>query len=330
MAVEAVGIDTWSVAWKMGSEDGRWLGENCGDKAGRAMLFEESVAGHRLGYFPHSSLAFVEGHPGSGLASGQQARQTWDRLQDEFRGLGFEVEGMDHWREWSGHVDMTGRVATGVPVLRRVDVTADLRFESPSEGLAVLSGVAGLPVSRCKTETIRQTGGRKIETVYLRAPRSNKVLGRWYDKGNEQGDGVARGTWIRPEDQRRFTSGGGRPELEMACEGRFLRQLFVNRFEELWKASKGITVGSDRRIAEKLAEYQRDKRITAAEAKAVAGHLLLDLADAHMQSESTYYKDKKLARDLGLSLADGVEEEVEVNLQDVIEAALDSEAWGCG
>jgi hypothetical protein len=210
--------------------------------------------------------------------------------------------------------------------VRRLDATVDLGFDVASEGLATLAGVAALPLPRVKTQVMREVGGRRVETVYLRGSSGKTVLGRWYDKGVESG-ASARGMLIRPEYQGRFAKEARLP-VDVVAQGSFVRDAFVKRFEPLWRAAKGIKVGSSKELALRLLELQDEGHITPAEAKAMAGHLLLEQADAQRQSRATRYRDRARCRDHGLVLADGVVDEVEIDLGEVIERALDSSAWG--
>lgn len=326
--VEAAGVDTWSVAWQMGDRDGKFLGDRCKKRAGRALISEEKFQGHTLGFFPAAGLAFVEGRPyPDGLATSGDLQMAWKGLMDRFdaEGAGFKPKRV--WREQSAHADLPGRIQVGRPMIRRLDVTVDLKFEKASEGLAVLSAVGSLPVARCVTDVQREPGGRAIRTVYLKGPGGKTILGRWYDKGIEQ-KAMSKGHWIRPEDQRRFTSASGRPDLDFAFDTGFVRELFVKRFEPLWQASKGIRVGAPKKIGEKLGELQEEDVITAAQAKAVAGFLVLDMAGAYGQKKSQYYADRALARKLGLVMADVGDDDLDVDLHEVMEEALDSSAWG--
>lgn len=292
-------------------------------KAARSMLIEEPVSGHRVGWFPSVRLLFAEGHPvEGGLASMDQLPGALEALTRSLADLGIDLScSRDRHRpsEWHDR-------DFGVPKVRRLDSTIDLRFESAAEGLAVLSGVAALPLARMQTGIRREAGGRRIETVQFFGLGGKTMLGRWYDKGIESGSD-ARGLRIRPEDQRRFPK-GARPFVADIATSTFARDSFVRRFEPLWKASKGIKVGSCLELAKRLAELQETGHMTPGEAKSVAGHLLLETARAHKQSERQQRRDRALARRHGLVLADGVLDEVEIDLEEVLEAAMDSECWG--
>lgn len=288
------------------------------ERAARSFLLPEPVEGHRVGWFPGSRMMFAEGHPIPGaLAPAVGLPAALNRLTHALADRGLQVPDQECRFGWS----------KGLHGVRRLDATVDLRFDSPAEGLAALAGVAALPLPRMKTQVMREVGGRRVETVYFRGTSGKRVLGRWYDKGIESGDAV-RGLHVRPEDQRRFSK-DTRPTVEEVASTTYVRDAFVRRFEPLWRAAKGVKVGGVVELAHRLAELQDDGVITAAEAKRIAGHLVLDSIDAHRQSRSQCYKDRAAARRHGLVLADGVLDEVEVDLGDVLEHALDSDLWGC-
>lgn len=325
MVVESAGIDTWSVCWRLTQDCDAYRAMEglATQKASRSMLIEEPVSGHRVGWFPSARLMFAEGHPvDGGLAGMDQLPKALDGLTTALGELGVDLTaGRDRHRasEWYDR-------DFGLPKVRRLDSTLDLRFESAAEGLAVLAGVAALPLPRMKTGIVREAGGRRIETVQFRGLSGKTMLGRWYDKGIESGSD-SRGFRIRPEDQRRFGK-GARPLVFDLAESTFARDSFVRRFEPLWKASKGVKVGSAMQLAIKLAELQDEGKIKPGKANSVAGYLLLETARASRQSRATQFRHRAEARRHGLVLADGVLDEVEIDLQDVLESAMDSEVWG--
>ena len=321
--VEAAGIDTWSVCWYLpeGAAAQRAMEALATERAVRSRLLPESVEGHRVGWFPESRMVFAEGHPDpEGLAASSSLPAVVGRLETALTDRGVNLP--DHRL-----TRPIGTAGDGFGGVRRLDATVDLRFESPAQGLAALAGVAAIPLPRIKTQVMREVGGRRIETVYLRGTSGKRVLGRWYDKGIESGT-ARRGLHVRPEDQRRFGR-PARPTVDEVASTSFVRDAFVRRFEPLWKAAKGVKVGGVIELAHRLAELQDEGVLTPGEAKRIAGHLVLDSVDAQRQSRSQYYKDRAAARRHGLVLADGVLDEVEVDLGDVLEQALDSGAWGC-
>jgi hypothetical protein len=299
------------------------------DRGPRSRLLPEKVLGHRVGWFPGSGLLFAEGHPDpEGLCRSDALPAAAGAVADSLGDRGIIPP---RWRYW----DLVGpdgpRIATGgtgFGGIRRLDSTVDLSFDSPAEGLAALAGVASLPLPRVKTQVIREVGGRRVETVYFRGSSGKRVLGRWYDKGVESGS-ARRGLHVRPEDQRRFPK-EARLDLEAVAASSYVRDAFVRRFAPLWRAAKGIKVGGVMELAHRLAEMQDEGLISPSEAKRIAGHLVLDAADAQRQSRSQRYKDRASARRHGLVLADGVLDEIEVDLGEVLERALDADCWGSG
>jgi hypothetical protein len=268
---------------------------------------------------------FAEGHPNpEGLAAASILPRVLDDLVEELGGRGIIPERHRAAMLWPG------KRRYGFAGIRRLDSAVDLRFDEPLAGLSALAGVASLPLPRVKTKVIRETGGRRVETVYLHGYSGKAVLGRWYDKGIESHSGD-RGTWVRPEDQRRFKP-GHRIAVEPVAESTFVRDAFVRRFQPLWQASKGVIVGSAANLGVRLGELVQAGEMSHREARSIAGHLVLEAAGVEevVAPQSSRYRYRACARAHGLVLADGVLDEVEVDLHEVVEAALDEGAWGCG
>jgi len=302
--------------------------------APRSKLLEESVEGHRVGWFPGQRLLFAEGHPAQEegmLASAAELPAVVERLVEGLKDRGIDVPRwrLKPWYSPGSEGPETLRPAlggTGFAGIRRLDSTVDLTFDDPLVGLSALAGVAALPLPRCKTETIREVGGRRIETVYLLGSSGRKVLGRWYDKGVESGQ-RGRGLWVRPEDQRRFTA-QTRPDVEAVASTSYVRDQFVKRFEPLWRAAKGVKVGGVLSIGKRLDELIADGKLTARQAESLAGFMVMDACGSECQSRATRMRRRAMLRDQGLVLSDGVLDEVEVDLGLVLEEAMDSACWG--
>jgi hypothetical protein len=295
-------------------------------------MLPDSIAGHRVGWFPGSRLLFAEGHPADGgLCPPEGLPSAQARVQGALHDFGV----LPPAYKLAPRTKMVGLEEVPLPCIggkgfagiRRLDSTVNIEFDRASEGLAALAGVAAIPLPRSKTQIIREVGGRRVETVYFRGSSGKRVLGRWYDKGVESGV-APRGFLVRPEDQRRFPK-EARLDVEAVAESNYVRDAFVRRFEPLWRASKGVKVAGAIELAQRISELVDEGAMTPAEAKSVAGYLLLETAEANRQSRATRYRDRARCRDHGLVLADGVLDEVEVDLGEVIERALDSEAWGC-
>lgn len=297
------------------------------ERAPRSLLLPEEVEGHRVGWFPGTRMLFAEGKPTPGmLCPSDDLPAALQRVSEALGDRGIlppafplrSLVGPGFVRHERGGVGFGG--------VRRLDSTLDISFRDPAEGLAVLAGVAALPLPRMKTQVIREVGGRRVETVYFRGTSGKRVLGRWYDKGFESGN-FGRGLRIRPEDQRRFPK-EARLDVESIAGSGYVRDAFVRRFEPLWRASKGVKVAGSIELANRLRELVEEGELSPAEAKSMAGYLVLEQAEANLQSRATRYRDRARCRDHGLVLADGVLDEVEVDLGEVLEQALDSECWG--
>lgn len=329
----AAGVDTWSVCWYLadGSKPAKAMEALATQRAARSLLIPEDVAGHRVGWFPGNRLMFAEGHPSDGLAVASELPRAVEAIAEELHDRGV-LPPARRVRTIVGPQALRPTEGVGFAGVRRFDSTVDLSFEDPKEGLAVLTGVAALTVPRVATSVRRDAGSRRVETVYYHGYGGRRVLARFYDKGVEQAvsareRAAARGTWIRPEDQRRFGA-MARPTLEAVSEPGYARALFVDRFQTLWKAAQGVTVAGVLDLARKLDQLQEDGVLSPAAAKRIAGHLVLDAVGAHRQSRSTVYQDAADAREMGLVLADGILDEVEVDLAAVLEASMDASSWG--
>jgi hypothetical protein len=329
------GVDTWSVCWYLRDQSEPWKAMEAlaVAPAARSRLLEEPVAGHRVGWFPGTGLLFAEGHPSEdGLCPADGLPEALSRVVDGLRDVGIEPP-MNSClpREVATEPGVaTGYTGAGFSGIRRLDSTVDFEVERRAEGLAVLAGVAAVDVPRMQSEPRRETGGRGLTGVRFYGSGGKQVLGRWYDKGLESG-AAPRGMLIRAEDQRRFPK-DTRLDVELVAESSFVRDSFVRRFEPLWRASKGVKVVCRDELADAIAEKVEEGVLSPTDAVKVLGFLHLGQAGEleRVIPRSTRYKLKRKAADAGLVLADGVSEPIELDLERYIEAALDSETWGCG
>jgi hypothetical protein len=339
VTVEQAGIDTWKPAWyvKEGSPAERAMRELATIPSARSRMIEDPLLGHRIGWHQGSRMVWAEGHPAEalgqdGLGAADDLPMALCALEQTLWDFGIPVEPKIARSAW-GRVPMpqTADQLPGFAGIARLDATADLRFDTAAEGLAVLAGVAALPLPRMKTAFWREQGGPRIETVGFYGSTGKKMLGRWYDKGIESGT-ARRGTLIRPEDQRRFTRATRREVEELSST--YVQDKFKQRFMPLWQATKGITVAGTDVLAAKLLDLVESGEVTAGQAEQILGYAIFSRIGADEQlrpdksRRTTAWRRKKALRDNGLVLADGSSPEVEVNLHDVLEQVLESDAWG--
>lgn len=320
--VTAAGVDTWSPSWYVDPDGAaaRWLQERCTARAARgSQLLPEKVLGYTVGWFP-SGLVFAEGHPDpeGELCPASELVARVLALQEALDGLGLPLPLRE--RPFA-HL---GASSEGWAGLRRVDATVNLAMGNRADGLAVLAGIAACARDAPGHAEVRYGSDRGVETVYLLATGGRRRLGRWYDKALEAAAGP-RGTLIRGEDQRRWAKGERRDPWELT--GVALREGFRRRFAPLWKATKGVTVTGPVVIAERLVEAVAAGELTPAEADALGAEVFFSAVGGSGRHRSTRYRRQRRIRQLGLTLADGVLEEVEVDVAAVLEAALETDAW---
>jgi hypothetical protein len=324
MVVSEAGVDTWSPSWYV-NPDGPaadWLRERGTVRGPRgSVMLPEPVGGHRVGWFP-GGLVFAEGHPDpAGLCRAAELPGRGLELQESLLALGMPLPLRER------PFPTLGATSEGLAGLRRVDATVNLKMTSRAEGLAVLAGVAALLRDSPGKSEVFYGSDRGVETVYLRGHAGKRVLGRWYDKSLEASTGP-RGTILRVEDQRRWAKDSRRQVEEVTSAS--LRSGLQRRFYTLWQASKGVRVAGSAVVYERLVEATEAGDITPRQAEALAGHVALASVRGRRGagvSRSTMYNRERLARELGLVVADGVLEEVEVDLGEVLEAVMDTDAW---
>lgn len=261
----------------------------------------EGLDGWKLGSIPSLGLTWAEGHPTPGaLAGAHEVSEAASAVRDLVH---------DHL----GVVRDRG--------VARSDQTATHAFERPGEARAFLAGMAALQLPRCQT-TRR---GHPVHSVSWTHATGARKLARVYDKGLEQGGEAFK--FGRMEDQRRYPS-GARPPVEVVADPDYLRGRFEARFGPIRKAVDGVKAASFPVIAQALADEARYGFREVREAERLAGSLVLltgGASDAYKRS--TFYSRRAELRDAGFVVVDDLAEAVEVNLGDVLEAALESPHW---
>jgi hypothetical protein len=203
----------------------------------------------------------------------------------------------------------------------RIDSTVTHRFNRPEETRAFIAGMSAFNLPR--TQTTRR--GHPVHSISWTHPKGKKILARCYDKGTERGGEP----WelARLEDQRRFGT-GNRPTLDAVSEPGYARSRFEARFGPIRKAVEGVRAASFPVIAQEIADQARYGYRDMREAERLAGALVMltgGAGDAYPRR--TMYRRRAELRDAGFVVVDDLVEAVEVNLGDVVEAALESKGW---
>jgi hypothetical protein len=294
--VEA-GIDTLRLLYRCDRFGGRPLGPLVDESTGEVVATVQWFGSH--------SLAAVEGHPKPGALG---------HFEDVQRCV----------FEWADLLkSQRSAIVSGMAGVSRLDATATTRFDHPGQGVALLQGMASIDWPRLKPVVY----GKPPETVALTYRNSKgRILARAYDTGLLRGT-AERGQLVRLEDQGRFPS--GRRPID-ATSQRFARSRFQSRFRPLWQASKGVTVASLPVLTDRVACLVDTGEMKPSQAERLVGFLALDTTTRSRFNVRTTQRRRRELRDLGLVLADGFFEPVEIDLAAVLEAALDSPAWGHG
>jgi hypothetical protein len=260
----------------------------------------EQLDGWKLGAIPGLGLTWAEGHPAPGALAGAEATvEAAARVREVVHGH-FEV------------VEDRG--------VARSDQTVTQAFERPQEAKAFLAGMAAVQLPRC--ETTRR--GHPVHSVSWSHAKGARKLARCYDKGMERGGEAFK--FGRLEDQRRYPS-GARPIPEALDEG-FLRGRFENRFGPIRKAVEGVRAATFPVVAQAIADEARYGFRDVREAERLAGSLVLLSGGAgEAYKRSTFYNRRAELREAGFVVVDDLVEAVEVNLGDVVEAALEADGW---
>lgn len=324
MVVTAAGIDTWSPSWYADPEGAaaRWLRERAVLPAKLGFYLPEKILGHRVGWFPAGGLVYAEGHPlmVDGVAElcppAELVARALD-LQDAILKTGLPLPTRER------PFESLGPTSEGFAGLRRVDATVNLKLDS-AQGRALLAGIAACARDAPGVAEAIWGPSRAVETVYFRGRSGKSVLGRWYDKAVEATLGP-RGTLIRGEDQRRWPKGCRRDPEELTVD--YVRSQFQRRFYTLYKASKGVTVAGAAVCAVKLAEAAEAGEIGRQQARLLAGDVFYEAHGLSVARPSTLRRSRAARRELGIVLADGVLDEVEVDVSGILEEALDTDAW---
>ena len=318
--IDQAGIDTWSPAWYLDEDDPVLAAvlALATSPAKRGRVLPEKIAGHTIGCFPGQRMVYAEGHPGGDrLGSPDALPEALCALETGLRDYGLP---MPRRRPYD-HFTVDPRPRSGFAGIRRLDTTLDLSYETTAEGLAVLAGIAAV----AGQVVHRSHDLRFPETVLLKGRSGRTTLGRVYDKGVESGS-APRGRLIRPEDQRRYPREARRDVEELTTS--YVREQFIRRFTPLWRATKGVvTVSGPLTLASKLCDAIEEGEVSPREARMIAGDLLMASVGAPASSRRTRFRHRARARSLGLVFGDGVLEEVEVDLHDVLDEVLETDAW---
>lgn len=296
-AVES-GVDTWRLARYLDRDvDLDQAVALCSVLTGSGGLHPEKIAGHRVGVLPGHRMLWMEGHPAvEGLAQPSDLAAAEKRLHEAIAAANLPI----------------GRDAG----CGRLDSTVTLAMPDSSTGLAFLAGLAVVDVPRSKPAVY----GRPPETVYFLSEVGGRKLARAYDKGLESKT-APRGLRIRLEAQTRYTK-----EARRAVNDLDPARSFSKRFTPVAEATDGLTAATFPVVADRVAELVQDGRLTTLQAEKLLGYLALQ-GRMPIHPRTRRRRRRELRRH-GLVLVDPLEDPVDVDLGEALDAAL--AAWSNG
>lgn len=316
MAVNA-GIDTWSVGWYIKPESvaEKQLLDLARAKVRRYNMLPEPVARHRVLFDRFNSLIMAEGHPDpDGLCPVAPDRLTevQEAIADGLQEQGIEVPRRESPFDRARSVGFAG--------IRRLDLAVDAE-KAGSVGRALLNGVAAVePPGALRSTVHRSPVGRSVETVTWEG--SAGKVSRVYDKGVESGSHPA-GERVRFEDQRRFQS-GIRP-MPREVQPELAAMLFQRRYDRLKTATRGLIVTTMGKAVERVQTLVEAGEMTPATGLKTIGYLVAEREGVELGSRTSRWRHRQKAREVGLVLADGVLEEVEIDLAAEVDDVLEAE-----
>jgi hypothetical protein len=207
------------------------------------------INGVKVGAFPAHGLLVTEGRLAPVLSG--------DVDDHSLASAGSLVEGGERVRAALASVGVS---ITDRPVMRRIDLATDLRFEDAADGAQVLRAFAGVHMPRHRQDR-RTTAGTNTGTVSWLA--DHRIVLRIYDAGEHHGTD-APGVRLRFERQWHPRKAGQQtPESVLA---RDLGALFLGPFRKLMRATPTVLSLSPRAAELRIIEQaQRDKRFAVAE-----------------------------------------------------------------
>jgi hypothetical protein len=265
-------------------------------------------------------MLYAEGHPAKDgrLGAATDLPASLEELTQGLRDVGIPM-GTDRYHDGFDLVESR----PGAAGIRRMDVTVDVASATSGHGIALLAGIAALSPARLQSHAYRAKGAPTVETVTWQGARG--LMARAYDKGVEAGT-AGRGEVIRLEAQYRWSKELRRGPEELTAK--YMREKFVSRFLPMWKASDGIKVVGAVTFVEELRSAVQEDRLTVNQAEQVLGYQLLSAGDRAAYPDRTRQRRQRLIQETGLVLSHGDLEEVSVDLHEVLESVLVTDAWG--
>jgi hypothetical protein len=212
-------------------------------------MLKDSVRAARWIVLPKHRLIYCEGRAAAILSGDPESRSlapvgTLARAAD-FAAASFEMVA----------APVAGVLTALTPVVRRMDLAADLRFapEDAAHGRAILEALAALDPGPRRKSCIWLADGH-VETVTTfkrkRDGRGGHMTGRCYAKDRERGTDEPPGSWLRFEHETRYAKAQQRTVEAVALED--LGEMWAAGFEHLTGRAEGVEVAPAAVVQERI------------------------------------------------------------------------------
>jgi hypothetical protein len=297
--------------------------------AGGAVLVKESIGGGRVGYYPQHRFIYIEGRLAALYAGDAKAPGLAPPWQLENASCLSALRVSDLLYPSSILFEKCS--------VRRIDLSADIHFTEPSQGLRLLKALSSIECAPLKTCPYFKNG--RVETINYRTPVRGAIRARIYDKGLQSGairrGEAAPGERLRLETQNRYVGAQQPAPARLARAG--LGRMWQGRLKG-WEATENVVVADLNAMQRVILDAVTAERLSAFTAERLLGTLALrgrgmgkDWWTAQGKEHLWGRRSREL-RDLGLVLDEdglgGDHKEDELPLGTVLRALR--QAWPSG
>jgi len=227
------------------------------------LLTTEHDSGARVIWYPGSLMVKVEGRLSPMVEGSKSAKRLATRAELlELPGLASKVVS-----------DVTGfdarELRRETSYVTRLDVTGELEFARPADGLAFLRATSGLVPPGYKGAPIYSPDGQ-VQTMRAITSKKGRKVATFYDSGLKHGT-AAPGELVRYEVQNRWPKASERTAAELSLNSQTLPSIFARHLEPFTDYAKEITVTTATDAPGQIAQLLAQGKLTRRQANGLAG-----------------------------------------------------------
>ena len=229
------------------------------------------------------------------------------------------------------------QVVAGIPadelaelpsLVRRLDVTGELRFDEASDGLSFLRAAAGLVPPGYKGEAIVDRAGQ-VETAYTITTQRGRRVARFYDSGLKHRSAAA-GELVRYEVETRWPKARAYRAAELGGPPQVLPLIYSKHLAPFTEYAEGITVTIATNAPAQISRLLAQGVITKRQATGLAGFAaMLPHGGRHLVGDRTSRRYLRELRRYGVVLG-ASEQDAAVTLGEGLRRLLDGAADASG